>query len=218
MSQREHDDLQNLLGAFVLNAVEPLERRRVERHLETCSECAREVRLLGEAAAELSWLPGAAPADELVEKISAALPARRTRIGLRTAGTVAAVAMVVAGFFGAAFVRERSRNAELAEVLAASDRRVPLSGQTGFDGQGVLYIADGRAALVLEGVPGPGEGRAYQLWALSGTKPTSMTVVGGGDRVVRLFDWSGRADRFAVTIEPAGGSPVPTSDPVLLGA
>jgi hypothetical protein len=115
-------------------------------------------------------------------------------------------------------VRERSRSNDLAAVVAESRRSVRLSGQGGFEGLGALYVSEGRAALVLDDVPPPGRGRSYQLWAITGEKPTSMTVVGGEDRIVRLFDWSGRADSFAVTIEPAGGSPVPTSDPVLTGS
>ncbi len=130
----------------------------------------------------------------------------------------AAVSVAAAGFRGGARVRERSRTDELSSVLADAQRSVRLAPQGGFDGQGTVYVADGRAALVLDDVPDPGRGRSYQLWAITGEKPASMTVVEDGDRVVRLFEWSGRADQFAVTIEPAGGSPVPTSDPVLVGA
>jgi len=218
MTDRDHAQIQSLLGAYVLNAVSAVERLQVEQHLQMCAECAREVGLLHEASAELAWLPPPEDTGGLVDRISAALPARPRRTTVRVIAALAAVSVAAAGFLGAALVRERSRTDELSSVLADAQRNVRLTPQGGFDGQGTVYVADGRAALVLDDVPDPGRGRSYQLWAITGGKPASMTVVEDGDRVVRLFDWSGRADQFAVTIEPAGGSPVPTSDPVLVGA
>lgn len=218
MTDRDHAEMQSLLGAFVLNAVSVTEQRMVQRHLESCAECAREVGLLREASAELAWLPAPEDADELVDRIAAALPPRPRRSVVRALAALAAVAVVAAGFLGAALVRERSRSGDLAAVVASSERSVSMRPQaSGFEGSGTLFLTGKHAALVLDDVPGPGRGRSYQLWAISDGKPTSMAVVGGDGRIVRLFEWSGRADTFAVTIEPAGGSPVPTSDPVLVG-
>ena len=56
MNDAAHEEIREGLGAFALNATESLEYRRIERHLEECDDCANEVRLLKEAAAELSWL------------------------------------------------------------------------------------------------------------------------------------------------------------------
>lgn len=218
MTDRDHAEMQSLLGAFVLNAVSVTEQRMVQRHLESCAECAREVGLLREASAELAWLPAPEDADELVDRIAAALPPRPRRSVVRAFAALAAVAVTAAGFLGVAFVRERARSNDLAAVVAEANRTVHLRPQaSGFEGGGTLFLTGDRAALVLDAVPAPGRGRSYQLWALSGEKPTSMAVVDGEDRIVQLFGWSGRADTYAVTIEPAGGSPVPTSEPVLVG-
>jgi anti-sigma-K factor RskA len=218
MNDAQHEEIQEMLGAYALNATDALERRRVERHLSSCDDCANEVRLLKETTSELAWLAQTEDATDLTERISENLPARGRTIRLRIASGVAAVAVAVAGVLGASLVHQRSVNSQLSDVLAQTSRRVSLSAQGGFEGRGVLHIGSGKAALVLDQVPEPGKDRTYQLWAISGTKPRSMVVVDGADRVVRLFDWEGRADTFAVTIEPEGGSPVPTSDPVLLGA
>jgi anti-sigma-K factor RskA len=214
---REHEELQSLLGAFALNATDALEARRIERHLATCDDCANEVRLLRETTAELAWLSEPADAGDLVERISQRLPARRRHLVSRVSAGIAAVAVAAAGFLGVSLVRERDMNARLEYVLASATRRVPLGPQGGFQGRGVLHIASGKAALVLDHLPDAGRGRTYQLWGIDGAKPASMTVVDGTGRVVRLFDWTGTAEQFAITIEPAGGSPVPTTDPVLLG-
>ncbi|HYZ93152.1 MAG TPA: anti-sigma factor [Actinomycetota bacterium] len=219
MTDGNHTEVQSLLGAFVLNAVSASEHRLVERHLESCAECAREVGLLREASSELAWLPAPEDAGELVERISAALPPRPRRIVVRALSAVAAVAVAAAGFLGASLVRERDRSDDLAAIVAEAGRSVRLHPQaSGFEGNGNLFLTGKRAALVLDDVPPPGRGRSYQLWAVSGDKPVSMAVVDGKTRIVRLFEWSGVADSFAVTIEPSGGSPVPTSDPVLAGS
>jgi anti-sigma-K factor RskA len=218
VNDREHHELKGLLGAYALNAMSALERRRVEKHLKTCAECAHEASLLGEVAAELSWLPGREESGGLVDEIVAALPPRPRRAWTRTAAALAAVSVAAAGFLGVALVRERSRNDDVSAVLAGAHSTVRLAPQGGFEGGGTLYVSDGGAVVVLEGVPTAGSGRTYQLWAIAGSKPASMGVVDGGGRIVRMLDWRGRADSFAVTIEPAGGSPVPTSDPVLVGA
>jgi len=217
MNEIEHEELRSALGAFALNAMPPLEMQRIEHHVATCTECAHEVGLLRETSAELAWLPSPENADDLVDRISSALPRRSRRVVTRIAVGVAAVSVALAGVLGTALVRERGRNNDLVRVVAAAERPVHLAAQKGFAGRGTVYIGHGRAALILDAMPDPGHGRSYQLWAINGTKPVSMTVVSGHGRVERAFIWTGRADEFALTIEPAGGSPVPTSDPVLAG-
>ncbi len=57
-----HDEVQELLGAFALDAVEPSEAEAVELHLRSCPRCLAEVEAHRETA---SWLAhGGAPAPE----------------------------------------------------------------------------------------------------------------------------------------------------------
>ena len=215
MSERNHAQVQSLLGAYALNAVSETERAAVRKHIESCADCAREVAMLTEVAAELSWLPGPVETGELVDGIVAALPPRRRRLMTRLAVAVAAVSVAAAGFLGATLVRERSRTDDVSDVLARARSTVRLQPQGGFEGSGTLYISDDAVVVTFDDLPAAGRERAYQVWAISDGKPASVGVIGGDGRVVRLLDWRGRADAFAVTIEPAGGSPVPTTDPVL---
>jgi anti-sigma-K factor RskA len=218
VSDRKHDEVRSLLGAYALNAVSAAEHSLVRKHIETCRDCAREVALLTEVAAELSWLPAPEQADDLVDGIVAALPPRPRRLFGRIAVAVAAVSLVVAGFLGAALVRERSRTDDVSDVLARAHSSVRLNAQGGFDGAGSLFVSDDGMVATFESLPSAGRGRSYQLWAITDGKPVSIGVIAERGRVVRLLDWQGRADAFAVTIEPDGGSPVPTSDPVLVSA
>ena len=216
MNENEHNELRSLIGAYALDATDALERRRIERHLTTCEDCTNEVRMLRETAAELAWLPDPEDAAEIVENISRRIPARPRRLTNRISVAVAAVAVAVAGVFGGLFVNERNENARFEHVVASAVHQSRLGPQGGFDGRGVLHIAKGEAALVLEDLPPAGRDRAYQLWAIEANKPRSLAVIDGAGRVVHLLEYTGSADSFALTIEPSGGSPVPTSDPVLV--
>jgi anti-sigma-K factor RskA len=107
----EHDELHELLGAFVLGGLDPDEHRAFSRHLRTCVECQRE-------AGQLSGLPSllelARPGvgdivpvefdGEVVVPIALGDRIRRDRRRRRfaSAGLVAAAAVVafVLGFAG----------------------------------------------------------------------------------------------------------------------
>jgi anti-sigma-K factor RskA len=101
---------------------------------------------------------------------------------------------------------------------------VPASALVGrvIEGPGagtVLSYIGGEQVSVLE-VVGLGQleaGRIYQIWTLSGKDVTGVglfTVASDGTARVAfswpLFD----GDTVAVTEEPAGGSPAPTSEPL----
>jgi len=67
-----HDELQSLLGAYALDAVEDDEARDVERHLRECPRCRAEVANHRETAALMASVGAEAPAG-VWDRISAAL-------------------------------------------------------------------------------------------------------------------------------------------------
>jgi anti-sigma-K factor RskA len=78
---------------------------------------------------------------------------------------------------------------------------------------GVLFTTD---------LPAITREKAYELWAIAGAEPVPagvFTVEPGGRALVRLplLPEGLRFDKFAVTLEPAGGVPKPTGPMVLLG-
>jgi anti-sigma-K factor RskA len=78
----------------------------------------------------------------------------------------------------------------------------------------------GKAVLVADGLPSPGEGETYELWFVRGDAPVSAGVfdVDGGEATALLDGDMQAGDAIAVTVEQAGGSPTgqPTSDPVIV--
>ncbi|MFS4096266.1 RskA family anti-sigma factor, partial [Streptomyces sp. AF1A] len=49
------EDLHSLAAPYALDALEPGERLRFEKHLQGCGRCAAEVRDLAEDAVRLAW-------------------------------------------------------------------------------------------------------------------------------------------------------------------
>jgi anti-sigma-K factor RskA len=100
-----------------------------------------------------------------------------------------------------------------------------LAPKEGFAGSGrVLVDADtGEAHVVLAGLPSPGPGKTYELWAIRGDRPpepaglvTMGTTPATAARVERITAPSEVA-AFAVSIEPSAGSTSPTGPIVLVG-
>ncbi|MFJ1530235.1 anti-sigma factor [Streptomyces mirabilis] len=66
-------DLHSLAAPYALDALEPDERRRFERHLQGCPRCAAEVRELGEDAVRLAWSTTAPAPAALRERVLTAV-------------------------------------------------------------------------------------------------------------------------------------------------
>ncbi|WP_369388311.1 anti-sigma factor [Streptomyces sp. CG1] len=67
------EDPHSLAAPYALDALEPGERRRFEKHLRGCDRCAAEVRELAEDAVRLAWSTAAPPPAALRERVFAAV-------------------------------------------------------------------------------------------------------------------------------------------------
>ena len=66
------------------------------------------------------------------------------------------------------------------------------------------------------GLPPLEADQTYQLWSMDNGTPISLGLL-GADPTVAVVGASGHPDQLAITAEPAGGSPGPTSNPVVVG-
>lgn len=241
-------DLHSLAAPYALDALEPDERRRFERHLRGCARCEAEVRALGEDAVRLAWSTAAPAPAALRERVLTAVrttpqeaapssaprpraahgpvhaPGPRFRPLLAPFATVtAAAALVVASLFAVQATRtqdtldrERAQAREIAHVLAAPDARA--SAQRDAQGReiGVVASASERQAVVtLSGLDAPSGGRVHQLWLMRPqARPRSLGLF-DGDTPLAATGLDIRATSLAVTVEPHGGSPQPTTAPVV---
>lgn len=68
----------------------------------------------------------------------------------------------------------------------------------------------GELYLNTDGLPAPPSGKQYQLWALKDGQPIDAGVVPPETQLAYHMKTIPAADAFAITLEPAGGSPQPT--------
>ncbi|MEV5268937.1 RskA family anti-sigma factor, partial [Streptomyces werraensis] len=67
------EDPHSLAAPYALDALEPAERIRFEKHLTSCDRCAAEVRDLGEDAVRLAWSTAAPAPPALRDRVLAAV-------------------------------------------------------------------------------------------------------------------------------------------------
>ena len=229
-------DLDALLGAYALDALEPDERARVEAYLERNTRARDEVDELRETAATLALAPvsDVAVPPELWDRIAATiasetpdipetreipddLAARRARRNDRLSrwtAAVAAAAAVVTVVFGAQVL---SLHRQLHDAKNPSGREVALAAPDGRVVAHVVVAADGRGRLVNDHLDALPADHTYQLWALMGDahNPTFVSAGVLGPNPKRAdFDAAGPLVGLALTVEQAGGVVKSAQQPV----
>ncbi|MET9695337.1 anti-sigma factor [Streptomyces sp. NPDC006529] len=114
--------------------------------------------------------------------------------------------------------RAGARSEALAAVLAAPDART-ATGRTASGNRVTVVTSAARdRAVVLAGqLPPTPSGTTYQLWFSEHGSMRSAGLLGGGHAL--LLDGAvGDATAIGLTVEPAGGSPRPTTAPLMVMA
>ncbi|MFI1105811.1 anti-sigma factor domain-containing protein [Streptomyces melanogenes] len=110
---------------------------------------------------------------------------------------------------------------QLSEVLAAPDAKA-TTGQLKGEATGTLVIARSRnqAVFLASGMARPPAGKVYQLWFddAGGMRSAGLMDPTRSTEAVLLSGPVDRASGMGITLEPAGGSPRPTSAPLALMA
>lgn len=137
---------------------------------------------------------------------------------------VAAAAAVVLTLGGVGVWRSLSDEAAppptLAEqVLGAADAtRVARNFPGGATATLVRSPSLHKAVLVTSRMPAAPEGRVYQLWLqdASGHMTSAGVMPAGSDQILVLEGDAAAAKAAGISVEPAGGSQQPTTDPIAL--
>lgn len=151
-------------------------------------------------------------------------PGRRSPLRL-VAAAAAVLVVAVAGLSVTAIDLAGQRDdAQLAadrfaDLLAAPDVTVTAGqGEAGPRGRVIASASRGEAVVVLDDLPPAPRDRTYQLWLIDerGITSAGLLVADADGRATTSV--TGELDAEVVvglTVEPAGGSPQPTSDPIL---
>ena len=235
-------DIHQLAAAYALDALDDRERAEFEAHYPTCPVCRPEVTGYREALSHVAASVAVPPPPSLkssvmaeiggTRQLSPLLPdsvvsladhrQRRQRLG-RIFTAAAAVILIAVG----AFVVGRNSGSNddyataAAAVLAMPDTRTtPLTGTGPGSFKVAWSAADGKAVVIGDGLTDPGDGKAYELWAIDSAGPHAVRLLdrAKGDQVRRVVAIDGSPTQWAVTVEPEGGVDAPTGDIIYSGA
>lgn len=224
-------DVHALSGAYAVDALDELERARFEKHLAECDDCRDEVASLRETAAALAddaaveppatlraaVLAAAAqvrPLPPVVpEPVAALLETPRHR---RILAAVAAAIVLVVGGSVAAWHPWSDHTVPVAEqVLRAPDATRTTVKVGAATATVVRSVSVGRAVVVTENMPAAPAGRSYELWLERGGHMLPAGLMTG--KSPQLLDGdAASATAAGITVEPAGGSAAPTTQPIAL--
>ncbi len=147
----------------------------------------------------------------------------REFVGIRTLA-LGAAALLVVGLFSWNMILQGEMQDLQGRIQSLQNQpqepqMVELGGTGAEQGaQAELVTLEGdRVVLVAEDMPPLPEGKTYQIWVIEDDTPQpSGLFEPGEDSVAAVVEHPlDEADAVAVTVEPEGGSPKPTTDPVL---
>lgn len=182
-------------AAFALDALDPRESREFERHLEECPACEDEVEPLRFVAAALAF--------------AGELPTPRAQLRVRVLDVGAQVIPLHRRFRGQLI--SAAAVAALCLLLVAA-----LRPWQDTEPRGTLVLSPAReAVLVLRHLKPAPAGTIYEAWVVHRGRVTPAGLVHGS--VLPLTRRVPAGAAVLVSLEPAGGSKIPTG-PVVLKA
>jgi anti-sigma-K factor RskA len=227
-----HDRWADAAASYLLGALPEPERAEFEAHLEGCPACREE---LGELRVAAEALPVAAPPMRPppalktrimaeVEREAALLqgarepderPRRRfawPRFALPMPAVAALACAALLIGLGAGALLFGGSGGQTVHFQRAAGLTANASAE--------LDVSGGSAVLVARGLPEPAAGHVYQVWlqrAGQAPEPTAalFTPRSDGTATANVGDVDG-IDKVMVSSEPRGGSPAPTSAPILI--
>jgi anti-sigma-K factor RskA len=228
---------EDLLGAYALDALPDDETRRLDEHLQSCTEHAAAAAELRKTQALLALtVDDGQPSPELRRRIMQAVEAgpaadrspsspvldavrsRRTRHLPRFAfrpvhSAIAAGLALSLGLGGVAGYLL----SQAGQPITYSFQGAPSSAP-GATAQLVYFKDRKQAVLTANGLPRLAAGHVYEIWLIKGGVPVDEGIGTGADGKVGiqlsadLFQF----DDLAITIEP-GEQQLPTTTPILIG-
>jgi anti-sigma-K factor RskA len=227
MSEGEHmSEMTNCGGdvaAYALDALEPAEAEAFRRHLEQCEICRDELEAL---QGTVGALPMAAPQHPLPKHVRRRVmrtihqESRVARAQSRPAWRRSPLRPVVAAA-GAALVLAGAVVAGVELSGTSSPSRVIHAQVIGASGAAELRVSGARGELIVHHLTPPPPGHIYEVWLKSGqAAPVPASVLFGvsasGDADVGLPRSLRGVSQVMVSPEPDGGTPAPTTKPVIV--
>lgn len=228
-------EFEELSGAYALGAVSPEEKAEADAHLSGCDLHPEVAEYVAVASTLAVAAPEMDPPARLKARLMDAVRADAAPSGAPTQAPKPGLLDTIRSWFSGSRAGYALSGAMAVLVAALLVWNVSLQSDNGnspdnefvvqLNGSAngtVTYLKDQRLAVmdVNSLAPLPPE-QIYQVWAISDGEPASLGLLAAdtsGRTTVLMpdLDLEG-VDSLAVTIEPAGGSAQPTSDPIASG-
>jgi anti-sigma-K factor RskA len=246
LKARDHQEFEELLGAYALDAVDTEERDLIEQHIQTCPRCRLEVSEHKEAIGLLTRAETSPEGiwnriEESLEEPPPGLklepvrePPRARLWAFRSAVVVGATTALLAAFL-ALKVNELDRRLDVVAqgggekaieqaaqqaLVDPNSMRIELKATKDKSTLGNLVLkSDGEGYLVDNHLRDLPENQTYQLWGLmgaAGATKVSLGILGRWPRVVS-FRVAAPVEGFAITEELAPGVEITRNDPIAIG-
>jgi anti-sigma-K factor RskA len=238
MSEMNNERFEDLKDAYVLGALPEEERRSFEDYLAAHPERQAEIDELGAVAGLLAFSPQEQePSPELrsrvMEVVEAEAEPRRVRgrstfarvgdfLSVRSLALGAAALLVIGLLSWNVLLQNQVQDlqGQVADAQAHKSKTIELKGSWAEQGATaeVASMQENEIILVARNMPSVPEDRTCQIWVIKGEvpKPSGLFQPDENGTATPITNSIRKADVIAVTVEPAGGSKKPTSDPVLL--
>lgn len=242
----QHDDMMDTIGIYALGAASPQGAQETREHLRSCAECQREYAFLRPAVSALAVSAQAEPGALLKRRIMKAIQptthvsaTNKPRAVVWPAYLVAAACLVLALVSTISNVGLRNDVAQFRRSAAESEHRVASQSRAlaserlmltdlmakdakryAVTGGEVVRRGD-RLYLAMRSMQPLPKGHVYQAWTLSrGAKSMTPSLTfspdAAGVAVISLPEPGSTLAAVAVSIEPEGGSPAPTTKPTFV--
>ena len=237
----DHNQIYELLPAYALGCIDDEDAIIVSDHLASCDKCNGRLSAYQRTVDLLSFgAPRVNPPDALKKKLMHKIqpkilmnnkiqrPAKRQawRAFWHKFSPVWAVAsLAIISALTLSNLMQWQTTEKLKDETAKEMLILKMKGTTkapNADGTLVIGYNRLRGVLVASDLPVPDKDYQYQLWLIENGKRTNggvFSVIPNGYAVVEVVSSVSLMDfgSFAVTLDPAGGSPSPTGHQVMIG-
>jgi anti-sigma factor RsiW len=256
-----HEQANEMLAVFALDAVDEAEHGQIEEHLAQCAQCRAELDALRDVAAALGnsveplpdglWssiadalppradeepppmpalVPHGADDDGAKERLRAAgpTPGRSSRRRLVSVASLGVAAAALAAVLGVNLMHDNNkitqlqqangRSAVAAALRAPGHKVVDVESTSNVELARFVVLPSGQGYLVHSSLPPLSSAQTYQLWGLINGHAISLGLLGSAPRSV-AFTLAGapQPSELGITVEPAGGSVLPTRSMIAAG-
>ena len=225
------DDLTTRAASYAAGALTAAERRDVENELRRSPRLAAEVDEFTETAALLGLAvapvaPTASLRDSILNAVEQTPQASNVVRGpwfrRPVAAVLGAAAAIVLVAGGATVALQLTREPSVVEqITAAADYERVVGDVTGGGRVTAVWSESlGRAAILVDDLGELPSGRVYQVWFIDESghaEPNALFGPSGAQTLtVPLLGEMDAGDAIGITIEPAGGSEIPSTTPIVV--